>query len=80
MNFLPRTPTQFLWTMKYLLEKCQLVTHLQDLFDIDVNTVVHTEVVENLGQWVDVQRREIPESVKSANARFLKKVVSISGH
>ena len=32
------------------------------------------------GQWVDVQRREIPESVKYAYARFLKKVVSISGH
>lgn len=92
-EFSPEDPnTIFMDYEISIRNKDQLVTHLQDFFDINVNTVVYDKVhmqlqkethsrgSRKLGQWVDVPRREIPESVKSANAKFLKKVVSMSGH
>jgi len=68
--------------------KNQLITHLQDFFEINVkDKAVHEKVNTQLqkethsrgsrkrGQWVDEPRKGIPESVKKANAKFLKKVV-----
>ena len=74
MNFLPRTPTQFLWTMKYLFEKYQLVTHLQDLFDIDVNTVVYAEVVENLDNGLTYKGEKFRNQSSLLMQGFLKKL------
>lgn len=79
--------TMFLDYESSIKDKHQLITLMQDFFDIDVkDRYVYSKVTEQLheethsrggrnrGRWVDdTPGMVIPDSVKSANEKFLKK-------